>query len=77
MVGLGGDDGARSDRQVVGALDVEGLDQGGQHQGGLGQRELGADAHPRADAERQIGETAGRRRIGHEPLGVEGVGRAP
>ncbi len=32
MVGLGGDDRARGHRGVVGALDVEGLDQGRQDQ---------------------------------------------
>ena len=64
VVGLGGDDPDRDHRFVTRTLDLEGLDHRGQHQGGFGQRELCADADARADAERQIGEAVGRRRIG-------------
>jgi hypothetical protein len=41
VVGLGGDDGARGDRDVVGAFDVEGLDHCRQDQGGLRSGRIG------------------------------------
>ena len=71
MIGLGGDNSDRHYRVVIGTLDTEGFDHRGQHQGGLGQGKLCADADSRTDAERQIGRAVGRRRTGEKTRRVE------
>ena len=63
----------RHRRHPLGADDLQAelADQAAQDQGRLHQRELRADAHARADAERQVGEAVGRRGAGQEAGGVE------
>ena len=71
VVGLEGNDSNRNNRLRAGTLDLEGLDHGSQHQGRFSQREPCANAHSRADAERQIGEAIGDRRTREKPRRVE------
>src|SRR5438046_622432 len=60
-------------RLLVKKLDAECADHPGQRQCGFHQRKMRADADPRADAERQIGEAIGRWRWRHEARRDEGV----
>ena len=77
MIRLGRDHGCRQDGALPRRFDPKGRGQGRHDEDGFGQGKMGADAHARACTERQIGEAVGRRSIGQEAGGVEGVGIAP
>jgi len=77
VVGLGRDYRDRHDGFRASALDMERLDYGREDQSCFGQRELGSDADPRAEAKGQIGATLGRRRPGQKSRRIEAFRPVP
>ncbi len=67
MVRMSDDHGRRQHRPRSSERYVKALDHGREHQAGLGQRQLRADADARAGAKRHIGEAVRKRAIAQEP----------